>query len=83
MTVVVSEASDDFAQQVVDAIEFLRLKRPELLLLDASHGLDGISLDFGVSRKKGFLQSHFFPPELIHLAGEFRIALEVSIYGMD
>ena len=81
ITVVVSEASDDFAKQVVDAIEFLKAKRTELLWLQGSAGLEGMSLDFGVNRRNGFLQSHAFPPELARLAGELSMALELSIYG--
>jgi hypothetical protein len=81
ITVVVSEASDDFAQQVADAIEFIKSNRAEMLRLQDSAGLEGMSLDFGVNRRKGFLQSHLFPPELIRLASELSLALEVSIYG--
>ena len=83
LTLVVSEASDDFAQQVVDAIEFLKTNREEILRLKDSKGLEGIGLDFGVYRKDGFLQSHLFPPALVCLAGELSLALEVSIYSED
>ena len=83
ITVVVSEAADDFAQQVVDAIEFLKARRTELPGLQGSAGLEGMSLDFGVNRKDGFLQSHTFPRELTRLAGELSMALELSIYGTD
>jgi hypothetical protein len=83
VTVVVSEWSDDFPQQVSDTIEFLKSNRAELLRLKESHGVENMSLDFGVNRKTGFLQSHLFPSELVHLSGEFGMALEVSIYGED
>ena len=83
MTIVVSDASDDFAQQTVDAIEFLKINRVETLRLQDSNGLEGIGLDFGVTRRNGLLQSHLFPAELIRLAGEFSMTLEVSIYGTD
>jgi hypothetical protein len=78
---VVSEASDDFAQQITDALEFLKSNGAELRRLQASAGLDGLSLDFGVNRKDVFLQSHFFPLELISLAAEYSMALEVSMYA--
>jgi hypothetical protein len=81
LTVVVSEASDDFARQVADAIEFLKSHGAELRQLQGNVGLDGLSLDFGVNRRNGFLQSQTFPPELICLAAEYSMALEVSIYG--
>ena len=83
ITIVVSEASDDFVQQVLDAVEFLKSNRTEMLRLKESAGLEEMRLDFGVSRRNGFLQSYLFPPELVHLAGELKMALEVSIYGTD
>ena len=81
ITVVVSEASNDFSRQVSDAIHFLKSNRVELLRLKESRGLENLSLDFGVSRMNGFLQSHLFPSELVHMAGDLGMALEVSIYG--
>lgn len=83
ITVVVSKGSDDFAQQIVQAIAFLKSNRAEILRLQSSKGLARISLDFGVSRRNDFVQSHLFPAELILLAGEFSLSLEVSIYGTD
>jgi hypothetical protein len=80
ITVVVSEA-DGFAQQVTDAIEFLKSNGMELQRLHGSVGLDGLSLDFGVDRKNGFVQCHLFPTELVSLAAQYSMALEVSIYG--
>ena len=75
-----SEASDNFARQVTDAMLFLKSNASELQRLKASVGLDGLSLDFGVDRKNGFLQSQLFPSELVSLAAKYSMALEVSIY---
>jgi hypothetical protein len=83
VTVVVSEAAEGFPQQVSDAIEFLKSNRTELLRLKESHGIENMSLDFGVSRENGFVQSHLFPPDLVRMSAEFGMALEVSIYGED
>jgi hypothetical protein len=80
LTVLVSDA-DDFARQVTDAIEFLKSNDSEFHRLQTSAGLDGLSLDFGVDRKNGFVQSQLFPTELVCLAGQYSLALEVSIYG--
>ena len=80
LTVPVSD-SDSFKHQVTDAIEFLTSNRLELQQLKSSVGIDGLSLDFGVSETDAFCQNHFFPPELISLAAEYRLALEVSIYA--
>ena len=84
ITFVVSDASgEDFARQVLDAIEFLKSNRHELSRLRGFSGVKGIKLDFGVYRKDGFLQSSVFPPELITLAGNLGIGIELSIYGED
>ena len=83
VTVLVSERSDNFPKQASDAIEFLKSNRTELLRLKESHGIEHMSLDFGVNSKNGFVQSHLFPSDLVKTAGEFGMALEVSIYGED
>jgi len=83
-TVVVSEASgDDLAQQIRDAVEFLRKLKEELARLMACAGFEDARLDFGVSRKSGFLQSSYLPPELLTMAGALDIGVEISIYGED
>jgi len=81
LTVLISDDSYDFKHQVNDAIEFLTSNRLEIQRLKSRVGIDGLSLDFGVSETKGFCQNHFFPPELISLAAEYPLALEVSIYA--
>lgn len=81
-TVVVSEASgDDLAQQIQDAIEFLRMQKEEVARLMRFEGVDTVHLDFGVNRKNGFLQSSHLPPELLTLAGTLGVGVEISIYG--
>ena len=80
-TLVVSEADGkDFEQQIKDAITFLKQNKAELLRLRSFVGIEGMSFDFGVYRNNEFIQSYFFPPLLISLAGEAEIALELSIY---
>lgn len=74
---------DEFKEQVNDAIQFLKDKKQELEKL---HGLlpsDGVAefrLDFGVGYTENFSQSHVFPSELLQLAGNAGIDLEISIY---
>ncbi|MCU1268183.1 MAG: hypothetical protein JWM21_4501 [Acidobacteria bacterium] len=80
LTVLVSDDSDNFKHQVNDAIEFQTSNRLEIRRLKSSLGIDGLSLDFGVNRKNGFLQSQLFPAELVSLAAKYSMALEVSIY---
>ena len=76
-------SEDEFSAQVRDAIVFLETNRIELLRLKQFAGLEEISLDFGVNRKDKFLQSYLFPLELIHLASEFALELELSIYATE
>ena len=81
LTVLVSEACDSFVQQLADAVVILKSNRPELRRLHATAGLDGLSLDFGVTATNGFLENYFFPSELISLAAEYAMSLQVSIYA--
>jgi hypothetical protein len=84
ITVVVSDASgDEFARQVQDAIEFVRENQKELSRLRSFDGLEDMELDFGVYRKDGFLQNSVFPAELIALAANWGIGIELSNYGED
>ena len=84
LTLDVSAASfNNFIGQIHDAIKFLKENKRELVRLRNFNGLEEMSLDFGVERKNGFLQSSFFPPDLIALAGELGMGLELSIYGED
>ena len=82
ITVEVS-SEDDFPAQVREAIIFLETNRTELLRLKQFAGLKNLSLDFGVGGKDSFLQSYFFPLEIIHLASEFELELEVSVYARN
>jgi hypothetical protein len=76
-------SEDNFSAQVRDATVFLENNRVELLRLKQFTGFEELSLDFGVNGKGSFLQSYFFPLELIHLANEFAIELELSIYATE
>lgn len=76
-------SEDDFSAQVEDAIVFLETNRAEMLRLKQFAGLEELSLDFGVNGKDSFLQSYLFPFKLIHLASEFVLELEVSIYATE
>ena len=80
-TVEVSAASgSELAKQIQDALEFLRINRDEVVRLTDCARLEDIRLDFGVSRKNGFLQCNYLPPELLKLAGALKIGIEISIY---
>lgn len=84
ITVPTSEAEmDDFGKQVEESIDFLRSNREELLRLKTFEGVEDLRLDFGVSRRKTIGQYQFLPSELVTLAGELGLGLEISIYGSD
>jgi hypothetical protein len=81
ITIVVSEASgDEFAQQVQDASAFLEHNRDEINRLQSYVGNEEMVLDFGIWSKEVFVQSHYLPPELLRLAGESGVGIELSIY---
>lgn len=73
-------SKNDFSAQIQDAIVFLQTNRAELLRLMKFAGIEDINVDFGIIAGKKFVQSYFFPLEIIHLASELKLQLEVSIY---
>jgi hypothetical protein len=72
---------NDFSRQIADAIVFLKTFGAEINRLKECPGLERMSLDFGVNNKSAFVQSYAFPIELIGLAFNFAIELEISIYS--
>jgi hypothetical protein len=84
LTVPVSQCEfNDFQGQVRDSISFLRVNKDELLRVRSFPGVDGMLLDFSVDRRDVLVQSQSFPSELVALAGEFGLGLELSIYRSD
>ncbi len=73
-------SKDDFSAQIQDAVVFLQTNRAELLRLMKFAGIEETSVDFGINAEKKFVQSYIFPLEIIHLASELKLELEVSIY---
>ena len=74
---------ENLPKQIQDSIDFLKLHRDELKHLKQFEGIDDMRIDFGVERKTVFAQSHFLPADLVTLAGEIGIGLEISVYGSD
>jgi hypothetical protein len=74
---------DDFPKQVADSVQFLKSNRDELLRLKTFEGVNNLRLDFGVNRRKVSGQYQFFPPDLVTLAGQLGLGLEISTYGTD
>ena len=75
---------DQLEQQIQDSIEFLTEDRAELERLAAFPGVDEMVLNIGLFWWSDTIcQTHELPPELLRLAGEFGVAVALSIYGLD
>ncbi len=85
MNVTVSDANvGDFQEQVRDAIGFLHSNKGELARLVAFPGIEEIVLDFAASWGKDVVtQTDYLPPELIRLAGELGLGIEISHYPIS
>jgi hypothetical protein len=81
---VVSEADfSEFSKQVEDAIVFLTAHRGEIERLVNSPGVEGVTLDFGIERRDVVVQCDRFSPELIRLAGQLGLGIELSQYPVS
>jgi hypothetical protein len=75
---------DDLSAQIADAIAFLQEHIDELKRLRQSFRIDDIRLDFPIESrligKELFSQCDYLPPELISLAAQTRMGIELSQY---
>jgi hypothetical protein len=75
---------DDFNGQVQDAIMFLKEYKKDLTELFNTHEISDAYLDFPLwSRldKNIIIQNNHLPGELVSLAGELYIGIEIAIYN--
>ena len=80
----VSDAEfEDFEGQQSDAVEYLKLHETEIKAILSFSGVEGVVLDFGISRREVAVQCDYFPPELIKLAGELGLGIELSQYPLS
>jgi hypothetical protein len=80
-TMVASEADmDDVPQQIADAMNFLTTNHEELSKLQNFPGAETVSLDFGIEDRDVGVQCDYFPPELLRLAGNLGIGIEITRY---
>ncbi len=80
-TIAASNAEmEEPAQQVRDAIEFLKANQVELEKLRHVPGVT-MCLDFGIADRDVVVQCDRFPPELLRLAGNLEIGIEISHYA--
>ncbi|SEP30141.1 DUF4279 domain-containing protein [Mucilaginibacter sp. OK283] len=70
----------DFKQQVKDVIEFLESNRNKLLFINSGSEIQYAVLDFGVAYNPDkFTQTQYLPKELLKLAADLGIGIEISI----
>ena len=77
----VSEADENFQQQISEAIDFLLEDKCNLNELFPTNSELEMSLDFGVWLNISPAQAYSFPSKLVSLAAKFGISLEVTIYA--
>lgn len=85
LCVAVSDADfHEFNKQVTETIDFLKINMQEFELIKKTEGIDFATLSFGIDSLLGsednFVQSSYFPPELLILCGNLALSVELSIY---
>lgn len=82
VTIETSNADFDvLSTQVQDTVSFLKLHRDQLMQIKNTEGVEYVNLDFGIEMTDGkFSEKIFLPVELISLAAEFNISVQVSVY---
>ena len=84
VSIEVSDAGfDQFAEQVAEAVAFLGAEGVQIRRLVAWPGVGGVTLDFGLAWRDVVAQTDHFPAELVRLAGELGLALELSHYPVS
>jgi len=79
--IIVSDAEfEQFPQQVEDAIAFLNRENDQLRALCQFPGVEAARLDFGVARRDVAVQCDYLPPDLIRIASELGLGVEISLY---
>ena len=80
-SVVASEADfDNIKKQIKDAIAFLQRNAEELKRLKNYPEVEEPVLDFGIEDRDVAVQCDYFPAQLLFLAGNLGIGLEISRY---
>jgi hypothetical protein len=71
-------------KQIENTIEFLRSNKEKLRYISVTKEVDFATLDFGIELRIDFervvYQFEHFPSELLKLAGELEIGLDISLY---
>ena len=88
MSIETSKAEfDNFKKQIDDTITFLKRNKEKLGHVALTKGIESAVLNFGIDlridKKKVLTQSDTFPSELLKLAGDLGLDIELSIYPVD
>ena len=80
----VSSADGLIGEEVGDALEFLGRYQADLRRLSSIPEIESMTLDFGywlrIDGERCIAQFDYLPPELLRLAGEMGIGIELSLY---
>jgi hypothetical protein len=72
---------DDLTKQIKDTIRFLKRNKNRLAHIQTTKTIQYATIDFGIDIvAEKFCTGLYFPVELIKLAGDLGIGLEISIY---
>lgn len=72
---------ENFNQQVTETIDFLQTNYEKLARLNEVTGIEFAVLSFGVAGKSDMaVQNFFLGPEVIQLAGQLNLSIEMSVY---
>jgi hypothetical protein len=88
MSIETSKAGfDNLKKQVDDTIRYLKRHEVKLSHIGSTKEIEYAILDFGIGlridRKTVLTQSDIFPNELLKLAGNLGLDIELSIYPVD
>ncbi len=73
----------ELQRQISETIEFLQVEAAQIRQLVAWPGVEGAVLDFGIERRDVYVQCDYLPADLIRLAGELGLGIELSQYPID
>ena len=78
---------DNLKKQIADTVRYLKRNKDKLACIATTKEIQHACLDFGIDLridgKKILIQSDYFPSELLKLAGELGLGIELSLYPVD
>ena len=72
--------SNEFELQKKEVIQYLNEHGDKIKAIQDVMGHEGASLDFAIEQRNVAVQCDAFPSELIKLAGELELGIEISLY---